>query len=81
MCQQFHDRNYKEVIARIAVWQNRVPSLPVGVEATLFLLEALVYDDKFVNMSGTSGLYSEDQARSLYSLSIIRYDELSVNRF
>ncbi len=63
-------------MTRIAVWQTRVPVLPVGVEASLFLLEALVYDAKFVEAQklggGGKGLYTEDQARSLYSLAIIR---------
>ncbi|ODM92780.1 Ribosomal biogenesis protein LAS1L [Orchesella cincta] len=74
VCQQFHEEKYNEVITRIGIWQRRVPTLPVGVEASLFLLEALVYDEKFSNpIISAKGFYTEDQARSLYALAIIRY--------
>ncbi|CAL8108929.1 unnamed protein product [Orchesella dallaii] len=73
-CCQFHEESYNEVVTRIGIWQKRVPTLPVGVEASLFLLEALMYDEKFLNPAiSAKGFYTEDQSRSLYSLAIIRY--------
>ena len=64
---EFSTDEYQSVISEILIWRERVPSLPVGVEATLYLFQALIYDDP------SQEFISEEQARSLYSLAIIRY--------
>ncbi len=66
----FSAEDYEAVIKDILIWRERVPALPVGVEATLFLFQALLYDDN--EPDPAKNISCEEQARSLYSLAVIR---------
>lgn len=68
VCLLFNKEDFSTAISEILIWSKRASGVPIGVDSTLYLLQAIVYDQNNTDNPD----WKAEIARSLYSLAIIR---------